>query len=296
LDLLQELTLWWQGLDPQMKSTAVGSATSLVVATAGVIAVVWQIGKQARLAIEQNRQNETLKLKLQIYEEISETCQDEGRAEVDFSAIIGQFDSELLLCQFAMKEGRSYSIPRARVPQLIDAHQETAKQAIQIITLTERWHIIDPRVDVFRLAVNAALHDIYLAFGPYYDVALKTMPMEALSGPLLGKLLPWQPPDEATTLQIRQAGAKLRDAILGLGNYVYDFQVEMQNALLGDLFRTRVPPRTPLDPRLVVVRLSEHEKLKAYFNNETAWGREGAQTAERVIRQLAAATERVGVL
>jgi len=35
------------------------------------------------------------------------------------------------------------------------------------------------------------------------------------------------------------------------GSYVYDFQMEMQNHLLGELFDNKIPPRKPIDPNLL---------------------------------------------
>ncbi len=44
--------------------------------------------------------------------------------------------------------------------------------------------------------------------------------------------------------------------------YTEDFLTEMQNALLGDLFETQLPPRQPLDPNRRVVTLECAEELE----------------------------------
>ncbi len=60
---------------------------------------------------------------------------------------------------------------------------------------------------------------------------------------------------------------------MNLGCYIHDFQVEMQNLLLGELFKQKLPPREPIDPNLVVVQFERYKELAEYFERETAWGR-----------------------
>jgi len=70
--------LW--GLDPAIWAAIIGAIVTIVVAGVSASVVVWQIGKQARAAIEQSRDNERLNLKVKIYEEIVKSSSRRWRA------------------------------------------------------------------------------------------------------------------------------------------------------------------------------------------------------------------------
>lgn len=77
-----------------------------------------------------------------------------------------------------------------------------------------------------------------------------------------GGFFPYTPPSvaEAKSAQI------ICDSILAeldeANSYGEDFLVEMQNALLGDLFGTHVKHRVPLDPKLKAISLDRFEELE----------------------------------
>ena len=50
----------------------------------------------------------------------------------------------------------------------------------------------------------------------------------------------------------------------------YDFQVEMQNILVGPRFSNVVPSRQPIDPRHAVISLENYSLLTRYFREDTA--------------------------
>lgn len=76
------------------------------------------------------------------------------------------------------------------------------------------------------------------------------------------------------------------DAVHRFGSYVHDLRVEAQNFLLSDLYPDqRVPRRMPLDPSQKVVTVEHADELKAFFRNETPWGKDVQKTEEEVLRQ-----------
>ncbi len=81
----------------------------------------------------------------------------------------------------------------------------------------------------------------------------------------------------------------MEDALDTLSMYVTDFQVEMQNLLLADLFGHKADHRKPIDPRKFVVRLDQRDALMQRFQDDTDWGRLEQASNENVRRRLAAA-------
>jgi hypothetical protein len=265
-----------------VKAAIVGALATVAAATLGAIAVVLQIGKQARAAIDQNRHNESMKLKLQVYQEIVAICRNASDAEVALSSYIRSFSLDIAVSKQMRQIGQKWMVPKARVRDLIDKSHAVSMNAIEIIMLTERWQIIDSRIELMRTAANVASHDIREAFAPYLDLALRVMPQELPGHPQQNPLA-WQPPDEAITERLEVLGETLLKALDSLGGYIHDFQIEMQNLLLGELFGQKVPTRKPIDPDAVVVQLDRHKELASHFEANTAWGREKARI-EREVR------------
>lgn len=131
------------------------------------------------------------------------------------------------------------------------------------------------------MAVVAAKHDIDAVWQPYFSVALARMPREIPGHAQQGTLLPWQPPSEHDLQRLEESSSDFIDRLMNLKGYINDFQTEMQNLLLGELFDRTLPPREPVAPK-IAVRLDRHDELATYFNEETAWGRENTRIQAEV--------------
>lgn len=265
---------WWNSLPAEFKAALPGAGATLVAALLGVGGIVWQIGRQARAAIEQQRVSEAIKLKLGLYQDVVEVCQYVTDAEVAFSSFVQNFVAQLDTAATADAEGRPFSVPIGRVPELI-RHQGNAHQtAIKIVTTVEQWRIVDPRMSVFQTALNVALHDMMDAYWGFWNVAMRLFPLDA-SPP--GHVLPWQVPGVAERAAAAAAAERLCEATGLLECFVADFRDAMQFAMLGELFPNPLAPRKPLDPKYLVVTLDMHRELNAYFEAHSAWGRAKAE-------------------
>ena len=279
----EDITAIWDGLTPEMKAAvvrgAVAATGSLIVAVFGAGAIIYQIGRQAGNAIRQNRHNETLKLKLDIYKDIIAVCRTSSDAEVDMSSLIRLFYTEMVIFKQIEQTGIQAAIPKARVPTLIEKKSAVASAVVEIVNFTERWRIIDPRIDVFGLATAVANYDINEAWWPYFNAVVGRMPTEDRSG----TIFPWQPPDDATLEEIGLKGTQLIDALKTFQSYIYDLQIEMQNLLLGELFERQIPACKPVDPGFAI-QLNRHRELTTYFERDTAWGQAQARIESEVRR------------
>lgn len=269
---------------PEVQAALLGAGATLVAALIGVAAIVLQIGRQARAAIEQQRISEAIKLKLGLYEEIVRTCESVIDAEVEFSGYVRNFVSQIDGVAALQGAGQPYAIPVGRVPELIRLQGRAHRTAIKIVTTVEQWRIIDPRMVIFQTALNVALYDLMDAYTGFFTIGMRLFPME---GPQPGTLLPWQIPSPPARMAAAAAAEHLFDAAGLLGCVVGDFRDAMQLALLGELFPNPVAPRVPLDPKYVVVTLDRHQELSEYFEKQTAWGRSVAEADAQVRSDLA---------
>ena len=149
-------------------------------------------------------------------------------------------------------------------------NSEAHYKAADLLCLIENWTVIDPRVRIFHTAVNVALHEMRKSWdelSPYLyrtSAVFGIAPNPAYRHP--GYHENWSGFD--TVLANYSADVMLLDCC------VSDLRTEMQNALLGPLFKNRTPQRKPLDPRYRVVSLNRHKELERYYLEHSSWGTE----------------------
>jgi len=285
-DLITSALSFWCGLSLDQRISIVGrtipALATILAALISAYVIIRQIGKQARNAIKQSRDNEALKLKLEIYKDIIGISRETSRAISDLKSFVWQFQLALTLSRQMQAEMGGHVIPSARPSIFTEKKSQVSASCIRVIAITETWQIIDKRISIFRTAVNTALYDVDDAYAAYFNAALRAMPVGIPDHPVDGQTFPWVPPSQEVLEQIQALGNRLDDALMTLQSYIFDFQAEMQNLLLADMFKPTIPPRAPLDAKSVVVQLDRHEELMAHFTQETNWGRNQAQIENAV--------------
>ena len=89
------LIAWIMSLDASLRPAVITGGATLIAALFGFTAVFIQIGRQARNAIKQNKLNEALKLKVQIYEETLKVSRKAQDAVSDFTSYLRNFSTTL---------------------------------------------------------------------------------------------------------------------------------------------------------------------------------------------------------
>jgi hypothetical protein len=277
---------FFNSLDPTMKAAIIGALTTLLTGVAGFGVLVWRLRVEAQRAIDANKSSEAMKLKLKIYEqEVVTTVEKTVDAEVALTGFVRRFASELKTHRTLTDAGLPAATPVARVPDLIGLKASFDREAVAIVTFTERWFVIDPRFEIFRIAINAALHDVREEWGAYFELVMRSVPMDMPNG------LHWNVPPTDRLGAIEVASNKFIDRLGTMTAYTSDFQAEMQNVLIGPLFGHTVPRRQPIDPRHVVISLDNDVLLTRHFQEDAAWGRVTKETNARVRNELEAAAK-----
>jgi len=217
-----------------------------------------------------------MKLKLRIYEEeVIEAVSKISDAEVTLSNYIRRFEMDLTTYNLLVRKGLRPVTPTARVPTLIDLYSSFTLATIDIVTFVETWLVVDPRLSIFQIAINVALHDAQTAWGAYFDCARSAMPLDSHTG------IYWIPPEGESYAGAITAGNVLIDRLSTAGAYASDFRVEMQVLLIGPIFGNNVASRQPIDPRHLVITLSDAEALASKFE-ASAWGIKKKEIEDRV--------------
>lgn len=199
------------------------------------------------------------------------------------STYIRLFYAALETAKATQVRGLSWSVPTQRFPELNEKLSAATMKAIGVITAVEEWGIVDPRMKVFQVAMNAAIFDVRTAGSNYINTSMFVFPILLPDGS--GRTIPWSPPNDETFARVRHCGDAVMDALSDLSSYAEDFRMQMQQALIGPLFpKNKVKMRVPLNPALRVIELDRGAELIRYFETETTWG-EHKRGVEEAVRQ-----------
>ena len=270
-----------------IQAQIVGAAATLFASLLAAIVIFIQIGRQSKNAIRQVKINEAIKLKRDVYKEVVDIAASVQNAETDLFSYSHKFEFDLNAAEASLQFFGNAKVPGVCTEDLNEKHYSLLKSISSFIGLIERWMIIDTRLIVFQVAINVAKFDLDQQYGRYFGIALKTMPRKfQLSSDPAAAIPEWQIPTGEIRKSLEAESAKYRDALMAIGVVVHDFNIEMQNLLLSELFGNHVPYRRPIDPRIKVTKLEEHNSLIDYFENNTAWGHNKRAAEERARASL----------
>lgn len=258
------------GLDNSIITAIIGSAVTLIgVAVAGTVAV-YQITKQARTG-----------LKVDLYREIITGVDRQSEGERQLSTKLRVLSSLNGIWLAPDQFPGPKPSPNVTWIELNELVQKCQVDAADLMITIERWQIVDPRIDIFRMAFGVALREIRATWGPLSQSA------SAVLAVMPGGPVPQDPPRDMLERLLSESLNLLR-AAAKLSAWVSDFQLEVQGLMLSDLFRNRLTHRIPLDPEYFVIRLDRFAAIKDYFENRTTWGLEQQVINARIKEQVAA--------
>ena len=268
-----------------------GSLVNLFGILVGVWLILWQMKRQHRSSLALQRENLRAELKLQIYKELAGKISDASQKTIDVVTMVRLIIPNFISYFQEFSHVTSPSPVPDREPRIRNAHFEALSSISQLISKLEEYEIVNPNLPIFRTAFRAAHHDIEKAFWPLHDILLQYLPhdvpkdrqIQLGTDVILSKV-----PDQQGLDKIRRASERYDEAISDASCYLYDLAREAQNALLGGLFDHTIPPRKPIDPRHVVITTSPNDidRLKKYFKEETALGRENQRIESEVRESL----------
>ncbi len=248
--------------------------------------VVWQLRKQHKNALKQQRENGREALKLQIYKNLVERIRAltdaYSEAKLYAFAIIPSLES------FQQEQAAGYepSPTQQRVPKFSELHFKAGNLLADLIIEFECWSIAFPGLNVFKIALNAAVYDVGQSFWPLFSALLHVLPMDPPPGEIGKSSIIHPPPTPANFIELKRLVDRYKEAMDDVGCYIQDLTVEAQNNLLHGLFEEKVPARQPLDPARYKVISTEHaQALIRYFENETPWGKNLARINAEVMAE-----------
>jgi hypothetical protein len=267
---------WFES--PEVRAAAIGAVATALTAAAGVLAIIWQIGEQARHTREETKHSEGLKLRLDVYRDTIPLSRDAQGALGELNSKLSVLKINLAVASQAAKENRPWTLPSDRLPPVTERQSNTNLKVIRFLSFVENWQFLVEGLDVFQNAFGSGLFDLMEANRNYNALALRILPMDKGDGS--GTTFPWRPPAAEALLELERLTDACAASIGDLMGYVSDFRREMQYALLNELFSHVLPVRQPIDPAKKVVRLEDRDALNRYFLNESPAGRDRQRVME----------------
>ena len=264
----------------------VGYSITALAAVLGAMMIVWQIGRQRRNEIDAQRENYKIELRLHVYQEFSTKLL---RAS-DSLGLVGMYafciPQHMELAAHAAAAGQVQPVSD-RAKAFLDLDAKAHAEIAETVMLIEKYLIIHPDLDILRMALSSAAHDLREAFSALFEFMLHHFPVDLVTG------------EVATTVNVRAFSPEEREQVRAIAMayhdkasdaqcYLTDIQTELQQLFLGSLFPNQPRRRSPADPSKRVLSLdpASIRSLRQHFLKNTAWGRSAVATSMDVHRQF----------
>lgn len=275
---------WWCAMDSTLKAGVIGAVATCVAALLGFGGVILTLILQGRQSRRAAAEIERRRLRAAMYEDAVGICRDVTDSSIDLSNYLTIMAMQLQAASEAAETGADAPLPAARFPEILERYAHFSDAAIRVITLIETRLIVDPRLIIFRTALNTVLHDTRMII--HGSFATWVMPNIPIDNPQ-GGILPYTPPVKARAEKIAAICNAVVDSLGDANAYSEDLLVALQNLLLGDLFDNEVPTRQPVDPDKRAVTLSKADELETWFRTTTAWGKEVTRIEAETVQRFA---------
>lgn len=256
-----------------------GPLVTIIAAVIGAGAIVWQLGRQHRNESLRQTENFKSQLKLQVYQEFASrlSVASDAVQSTAMYAFTAPTHVEVFTSQAA--NGLTPAPIADRALKLLELNSTAANEVVETIFLLEKYFIIHPDLDIFRLALSSAAHEVSESFHPLFQFMLSHFPMDVLteSGPKVENVMLLSPDQCA---KLKSLSDCYYDAAMDVGCYLDDMRTELQMLLLSNLFPNVIPRRRPADPSKKVLSLepSAVKSLRQHFLRNTAWGKKSVAT------------------
>ncbi len=276
---------FWTGFGPETKAALIGAVSTFGVGIIGFGGLILQMRSQSKQSRDAIAENERRRLKAAMYEDAVAVCRELADNAIGLANSFRMLMLQVGYAAQGHENGRPYDLPAARYPILAEKYNQLVDSALKFIFLVENRRIVDPRLLIFRTAMNVALHDAEKVMNSEFvsDIFV-AIPVQLPDG----TMFPYTPPSVKQATVIQQICERFIVTLDDTVMYTEDFLVELQNALLGDLFANQITHRQPIDPTKRVISLEDAEKLEQWFATSTDWGKNNARIeAETAARFLA---------
>ncbi|TCM21460.1 hypothetical protein EDF56_101124 [Novosphingobium sp. PhB165] len=273
---MTELMTVWSGLGPTIQAAVIGAVATCLTGALGITGIMCQIGAQGRANRQSIAENERRRLKSELYEQTVAVCTATQDALITFSNLMLTVGQAVSYDAAARAANKPMNLQIPRMHRIIDAHSALSDATCNFIFMIERNQVVDPRLLIFRTAMNASLFVVNEAYNRrFVPNSITLLPVDLENGQVV-----YESPDVRVAEAYRNMTLEIFNSCSAITTCIEDFIIEMQNLLLGDLFENKAQHRVPIDPHAHVVTLDHASVLETYYMTQTPWGQNVARLEE----------------
>ena len=269
-----------------------GDLITIIGIFGGAAMIVWQLSRQHNNELKIQKENYRERLRLQIYQEFSKDLTNANASTIEAGMYAFLIPTNIKNYIGQNNLGINPTPVKSRAIEFSNKNNAASDSIVKLIMLFEKYEIVSPELDIFKLAVNVASYDMQEAFQPLYSFLLQILPMDIVDAAGNPRVANVRVPTSKQISNLEDLVKAYKDAEDQLGCYLYDLNIELQKIFLSRLFKHKLRSRQPIDPNFKVVTTDPEEMqiLREYFEEETAWGK----NKNKVDREVRAAVASAG--
>ena len=155
-----------------------GDLLTFLSIIAGVLLIVFQIGKQHKNQINAQKENNREQLRLEVYQEFSKAYAEANEKTIDVGMYVFILVTNMQIYLDQKKIGINPGPLTGRVLEFFTKNGEASKSIIDLICLIEKYEIVCPKLEIFNTAFSASSYDMMKAFNPLHSYMLSLYPIK----------------------------------------------------------------------------------------------------------------------
>ena len=258
---------------------------SIIGIFVGAVMLLFQSYLQHRSNVKLQREVIKDDLKRKFHDEIEKKLTSASNDASRLSSLLRNIYwiecSSIRLCLQEKLETNGF---KTTVDDFMKLYNNTTESAIKLIFVIEKYEIISPEIKIFQTAINVALYDMNEYHMKILREIMRFLPSNFVDNNGNKKIISKPFPSDEQMKDYIKTYENFETGLLNLENWLYDFRVEIQNILLGSLFKNKIAPRKPIDKKWIVITSDKKslKKLSSYFENETIFGKNKKKVENRV--------------
>lgn len=256
-----------------------GDLINILAIVIGAWIIVWQNGRQHNNELKLQRENYKEKFRLDVYREFRDALKEAEEKTLYTNSYVLNIPSEFENYMSQIKQGQRPPPLVARAKVFSEISHEAIMSLGKLIYMFERYEVICPSLEVFKLAMKVSSEDLDNASYSLFNIYLKLLPVDILHhgedqrSPAISNIV--LDPPKGMEEQLKILTGTYVEHYVELHGYLEDLNTELQNVFLSNLFEHKATIRKPLNPRLKVITTDPEnlKELKRFFLEDTNWGK-----------------------
>lgn len=242
--------------------------------------LVYQLSRQHKNELRIQKENYREQLRLKIYQDFSRVIEAVQKKTIDAAMYVSSISTDVNTYVNQVNSDFNPTPLRSRAIEFNNKHIQASHSIVKLIRLFEKYEIVSPELDIFKLAVNVATYDMVKDLPRLYSFLVQMLPMDGVDNSGNVQLANVRTPTAEQIAKLDTLVGAYKSAARDLDCYLFDLNVELQNIFLRRLFDNKVKRRKPIDPKMLVITTESEDvkTLRKYFEEETAWGKNAKQT------------------